>query len=202
MKGRRSREMHYETLIKDYKPLTPEDQVIKENLMAYVETLGLDVLHRRSSMAHITASTVILNPSLEKMLMIHHKIYDTWTWQGGHADGEVDLLHVALKEAEEETGLKRVSVIQRKGQPLYRLDIMPVKGHWKKGSYVAPHLHLNVAFVLTAKEEDALKLNKEETSGILWVPLVEVEERAKEPEITPIYFALIEEAKNERSASV
>lgn len=193
--------MHYETLIKGYKPLTPEDQVIKENLMAYVETFGHEVLYRRSTMAHLTASTVILNQSLEKMLMIHHKIYDTWTWQGGHADGEDDLLKVALKEAEEETGLQRTSVIQRDGQAIYRWDILPVQGHWKKGHYVAPHLHLNIAFILMAKEEDALKLNKEETSGLGWVPLDEVEKRAKEPEITPIYFSLIEEAKNEGSSS-
>jgi len=44
--------------------------------------------------------------------MIHHNIYKTWTWTGGHLDGEVDLLKLALKEANEETGIYKPYTIE------------------------------------------------------------------------------------------
>ena len=56
-------------------------------------------------MAHMTASSWIVNEDYTKVLMIYHNIYNSWAWTGGHADGDEDLLHVAVKEAREETGL-------------------------------------------------------------------------------------------------
>jgi ADP-ribose pyrophosphatase YjhB (NUDIX family) len=82
------------------------DHQVKENMLSLLKQHGDTLLTRENPIAHMTASSVIINEERTKMLMIHHKIYDTWTWQGGHTDGEEDLLNVALKEAEEDTGLK------------------------------------------------------------------------------------------------
>ena len=49
----------------------------------------------------MTSSGLIFNKNLDKILMVHHNIYNTWSWTGGHADGEDDLLKVAIKEAKE-----------------------------------------------------------------------------------------------------
>lgn len=165
-------------------------------MLKYIQRNREAVLTREDPIAHMTASTVILNESGTKMLMIHHRIYDAWTWQGGHADGDDDLLRVAIKEAKEETGLSHFRpVMSRNGTLLYRLDILPVKGHVKNGSYVSPHLHLNAAFVLIAKEEEECSLNEAETKGIEWVLLEDIDMKANEPDITPIYHKLILEAK-------
>ena len=155
-----------------------------------------DVLTRKNTMAHVTASSVILNESINKMLMIHHKIYDTWTWQGGHADGESDLLKVAIKEAYEETGIEKVTVIQEENKPVIRLDILPVMEHIKNGEFITAHMHLNVAFVFIASEKELLKVNTEETNGLKWISLNEIDAYAKEPEITPIYHKLIAMAES------
>ena len=40
--------------------------------------------------------------------MIYHNIYNSWAWPGGHADGESDLLGVAMREVMEETGIKNL----------------------------------------------------------------------------------------------
>ena len=56
-----------------------------------------DVLVRDNEIAHITSSGFIVNKLRTKVLMIHHNIYNSWGWTGGHADGDEDLLYVAMK---------------------------------------------------------------------------------------------------------
>lgn len=186
----------YMNLIENYTPNTAMEESVKRSIKEYVDFHGKTVLTRENLMAHMTASTVILNEDATRMLMIYHKIYNAWTWQGGHADGEEDLLMVALKEAKEETGLRRlVAEVDSCGNFLYTLDILPVKGHRKNGDFVAPHMHLNAAFVLTADENDLLVMNEEETEGIMWVPVEKIDQMANEPDITPIYHRLIQKVK-------
>ena len=186
---------HYRELIRAYRPKDEMDHQVKENMLSLLKQHGDTLLTRENPIAHMTASSVIINEERTKMLMIHHKIYDTWTWQGGHTDGEEDLLQVALKEAEEETGLKSFKVLENEEGFIRKLDILTVKAHYKRGKPITAHLHLNAAFLLEAKEEDTLLQNKDETNGIRWVPVSEIDALAKEPEITPIYHDLIRRAK-------
>lgn len=178
-------------LIKEYRPVDEMDLTVKENMMSFIEMNGDTVLTRKNTIAHMTASSVIINKERTKMLMIHHKIYDTWTWQGGHTDGEGDLLKVALKEAEEETGIREYRILEDKDGLIRKLDILTVKAHMKNGKPISAHLHLNAAFLLEAKEQDTLLLNVEETNSLKWVPFEGIDALAMEPEITPIYHELI-----------
>ena len=61
----------------------------------------------------MTASGFIVNEARNKTLMVHHNIYNSWSWTGGHADGDSDLLAVALREAREETGIVNVTPLSR-----------------------------------------------------------------------------------------
>lgn len=186
--------MDYYQCINEYQPITEEQTAIQKAMLTFIDVHKVDVLTRVNKIAHMTASSVIVNEEMTKMLMIHHKIYDTWTWQGGHADGEADMLKIALKEAEEETGLIDLSVVHHLDEPVMRLDILPVNAHIKKGEYISTHLHLNVAYVFIGKETDQLLVNEDETNGLKWVPLDKIDDFAKEPEITPIYHKLIQRA--------
>ena len=73
-----------------------------------------DILTRKNDIGHFTASCWIVNKEKTKVLMVYHNIYDSWSWTGGHADGDEDLLRVSLKEAKEETGLKNVESLSNK----------------------------------------------------------------------------------------
>lgn len=53
----------------------------------------------------MTASAWVVNKDRSKVLMIYHNIYNSWSWLGGHADGETDLLAVAIREVREEAGI-------------------------------------------------------------------------------------------------
>ena len=112
--------------------------------------------------------------------MIYHNIYQSWAWTGGHADGDCDLLHVAIKEAKEETGLKNVTPVL---DDIFGLDVLTVNGHIKRGQYVSSHLHLSIAYLLEADEDDLLIVNEEETSGVKWLPINELHIHCNEPYI-------------------
>ena len=102
--------MNLKEQIENYKPYNEQEKNDKEMMIEYINTFE-DVLTRENRMCHFTASNWIVNKEKTKVLMIYHNIYKSWAWTGGHADGDSDLLHVALKEAEEETGIKNFKVL-------------------------------------------------------------------------------------------
>lgn len=147
-----------------------------------------EVLTRNNRICHLTSSGLILNGERDKMLMVHHNIYRTWTWTGGHADGDGNLEAVALREAEEETGAMWFGLLLGK---IASLDIIPVYGHIKNGAYVSAHLHLNAAYLLQTSEKEELRIREGENSGVAWVPLSEVADHSKEPELIRIYQKML-----------
>ena len=143
----------------------------------------------RESLAHFTASAFVLNKRHDKALAIFHKIYQSWGWMGGHADGDSDLLAVALKEVREESGL--INLVPVSTKPISIEDI-PVFGHvHRTHGYVSAHLHLNVTFLLEADENEALHKNEEETGGVAWIPLMDFVDKSSEEEMKIIYQKII-----------
>ena len=137
-----------------------------------------DAFYRSDPIAHMTASAWIVNRDRTKVLMVYHRIYDSWSWTGGHADGEKDLLAVALREAREETGLRKVRAVS---EEIYSLEVLTVDGHEKRGAYVPSHLHLNVTYLLEADEDEELRVCEEENSGVKWFTLHDALRASTEP---------------------
>ena len=65
----------------------------------------------RNTQAHMTCSIWTVDATMEQTLMVYHNVYDSWSWIGGHADGEHDLAAVALRELEEETGVANAHLV-------------------------------------------------------------------------------------------
>ena len=128
--------------IESYLPYNCEEEKDKEIMLKYMDTFD-DVLTRNNEIGHFTSSCWIVNKEKTKVLMVYHNIYDSWSWTGGHADGDSNLLHVSLKEAKEETGLKNVEPLN---ENIFSLEIIGVDGHMKKGQYVSSHMHLNITY--------------------------------------------------------
>jgi 8-oxo-dGTP pyrophosphatase MutT (NUDIX family) len=183
--------MPYIQQIRQFKPLTDSEKSDKQVILDYLSLIGDDILSRRSQLAHLTSSGFILNPSMTKTLMVHHNIYQTWAWTGGHADGDRDLLKIAIKEAKEEAGLKRISPLVG---DMLSLDILTVKGHYKRGEYVSAHLHLSAAYVLIAEEDEELTVKPDENSDVAWIAVEEMNKMSNEPEMIPVYQKLYERA--------
>lgn len=135
------------------------------------------VFERENLLIHFTASAWICDPARQKVLMAYHKIYQSWAWTGGHADGETDLLAVALREAREETGAEAHPL----SRDIYSLEILTVDGHEKRGQYVPSHLHLNVTYLLEADPNKKIRIKADENSGVAWFALEDALEKCTEP---------------------
>lgn len=184
--------MAYIEAIKNYIPDNAQEASDQKIILKTIASYNHNILTRENEIAHITSSAVILNHALTKMLMIHHNIYNTWTWTGGHADGDSDMLSVSIKEALEETGLKKIEPLS---EEIASIDIIPVYGHIKRGIYVSSHLHLNVSYILLADDEDPISINMNETSGVEWITLDQIPQYSNEPYLIDIYSKLIRKAK-------
>ena len=101
--------------IKNYIPVNPQEQQDKEQMLAYMKH-NIQYLSRDNQIAHFTTSIWTVNKERTKTLMVYHNIYNSWSWIGGHADGEEDLCAVALRELKEETGICNAKLNTRNGQ--------------------------------------------------------------------------------------
>lgn len=174
--------------IEKYIPYNEQEENDKEMMLNYIDTFK-DVLTRENKMCHFTASNWIVNKERTKVLMAYHNIYQSWAWTGGHADGNSNLLQVALKEAREETGLINLKVLSN---GIYSLEILTVDSHKKRGKFVPSHLHLDCCFLLEADEKEEVRIKEDENSGIKWVDINSVIEITKEEKMKTIYQKLNE----------
>lgn len=185
--------MNVREKIELYKPFNEQEKRDKELILEYMAE-NPDIFLRESRLAHMTASAWIVNKERTKVLMAYHNIYNSWSWLGGHADGETDLLKVALREAREESGLRNVRPVS---EDIYSLESLTVDGHIKKGKYVSSHLHLNVTYLLEADEEDSLSVKPDENSGVAWFGLEEAIEASTEEWFREnVYAKLNDKLKN------
>lgn len=171
-------------LIRQFIPRTALQRESKDMIAARLEQCGESLYFRESLPAHMTASAIILNPQLDQILMVHHNIYRTYTWPGGHADGEQDLYETAYREAVEETGAEKLYPVSRS---LLSVECLPVGEHIKNGKRVAPHEHYNVTFGFICPQSEPLKIKPDENSSVKWLDINLLSQYCQEEKMLPIY---------------
>ena len=112
--------------IERYAPCDAQEAQDRRMLLYAIDRLD-SPLTRDNPFAHFTASSWIVNQDRTRALMAWHNIYRTWAWTGGHADGEADLLAVALREAREETGIAHIEPVRPE---IYSIEVLPVNAHY------------------------------------------------------------------------
>lgn len=162
-------------------------------ILEMIDRLGDAILTRESGIAHMTASSIIVSKDRRRTLMAFHRIYNSWAWTGGHADGESDFEAVARREAQEETG---ISGLRRLGGGIASLEILPVWAHVKRGRTVGSHLHLNVSYLFEADDSLPLSVREDENSAVGWIEVDRLGERVSEPPMLPVYERLLRRAND------
>ena len=162
--------------LKQYRPWNEQEQTDCAELVRRLSG-GEELYSRANTAAHFTASAWVVSPDRRQVLLAYHNLYDSWAWLGGHADGERDLLSVALREVQEESGLAARPV----SNALYSLEILTVDGHEKHGRYVSSHLHLNVTYLLEADLAAPIRPKPDENSQVAWFPVEEAVAASREP---------------------
>lgn len=162
--------------IKSYIPWNEQEEADREEILRAL--LQEDIFLRSSRLAHITASAWTVNGARNQVLMAYHNIYHSWSWLGGHADGEKDLLSVAIREVQEESGIRSVVPVS---EDIFSLEVLTVDGHEKKGIYVPSHLHLNITYLLEADDSELLTGKPDENSAVAWFSPKEAVAASTEP---------------------
>lgn len=125
-----------------------------------------DALLRTCIPGHLTGSAWIVSPDRTRTLLTHHLKLDKWLQLGGHADGDGDLLAVAVREAQEESGLTTFRVLSN--------DVFDLDRHWIPPRQSDPgHYHLDLRFILEADPEEPLVLSSE-SKDLAWVAIADV----------------------------
>jgi len=178
--------------IQKYQPFNEQEVKDKQFILNLFDKYD-DLFERRNPYFHFTASSWLVNKDRTKVVFAYHKIYDSWAWLGGHADGERDLAKVALKEAREESGNDHIELINN---DIFSLEVLAVDGHVKKGEYLSSHLHLNLTYLLEIDDQEILKKKEDENTAVSFFNLDEVLKVSKEDwYINNIYPKLIKKTK-------
>lgn len=140
---------------------SPDDLAQEEQRVLFTAFAGqhADCCERQLALGHLTGSAWLVSKDGQRALLMHHRKLSRWLQPGGHADSCGDLAHVALREAEEETGLAGLSV-----EPaVFDLDRhrIPARGA------EAEHWHYDVRFVVRANGSDAF-IQNEESLALAW----------------------------------
>lgn len=186
--------MNLKEQIQNYKPYNEQERKDKQTMLKYLNIFD-DCLTRNNEFGHFTASSWAVNKERTKVLMIYHNIYQSWTWTGGHADGESDLLNVAIRELKEETGVQNVKILN---PHIFSLEIPVVEGHVKNGKYVSSHVHLNLTYLLEVNENEVLRMKPDENSGVKWVDLQDIEKVCNEKWIVENVYRKLKEKLREQ----
>jgi len=146
------------------------------------------ILTRENENCHLTASAFIINKKHNKVLSVFHNIYKSWSLPGGHADGIDDMLFVSKKEANEETGIKKLRLLKK--TPI-SIDSLTTDSHFKNNKFVPAHIHLNFCYLFEADENQKLTVKKDENSSVKWLEFNKLLDGAWEPQMKKVYQKII-----------
>ena len=183
--------MNIKEEIENYEPFNEQEIADKKYFLKFIKTFD-DTLTRNNLFGHFTASALEKKKSRTKMVIVYHIINDGWIYPGGHADGESNLLSVAIREVNEETGLK-TKVLSNK---IFAIQANPVQSHIKKSKFVSAHTHFDVIYLLEADDSTPLSYREDESKGVKWISFNDLDKEDIVPFIKPIYKKLIDKLKN------
>lgn len=146
-------------LLKEYLPTT-EEIASRDKIVEFVKN-NENCFERSLLTGHITASAWLLNTKGDKALLTHHRKLDDWFQLGGHCDGDWDVLGVAIKEAQEESGIQSIVPVMTS---IFDIDVHKIPSNSKEPE----HYHYDVRFLLKALENDNIVCSHE-SKELRWV---------------------------------
>ena len=166
--------MHRNQLLKllaAYSQSYPQETGCVNNIIEFVKQYD-SCFQRSLAVGHITGSAWIVNNAGTHTLLTHHKKLNKWMQPGGHADGESDVLRVAIREADEESGLTQLQVEDAK---IFDVDIHQIPA---RGSE-AQHLHYDIRFALRAHGSEKFIVS-DESHDLAWVEIAQLADYSSE----------------------
>ena len=152
-------------LLADYKEQYPLESETVEQYRQFVLNHP-DCFERSLLSGHVTGSALVLDSSRKRILLTHHRKLNRWLQPGGHADGDADVMQVAMRETREETGL---ALIRPLTGALLDVDIHSIPA--RPGE--PKHFHYDCRFLLGSEASDNFTVS-EESNDLAWVSMGDI----------------------------
>lgn len=152
--------------LRNYTSPYKEEQFFVERFLALLKQENC--FQRTHLPGHITGSVWIVDEARTHVLLTHHARLNRWLQPGGHSDGDEDALAVALREADEETGLKKLNVLHA---GIFDIDIHPIPA---RADFPA-HDHYDIRFLISGDRNEPLIIS-EESHDLRWIPLNDLDQ--------------------------
>ena len=150
-----------EIKLENYLVLYPNEKLTTQTMIDFFKK-NQNCFERNNLRGHFTGSAWVLDESHSWIVMTHHRQLKLWLQPGGHADGNADLLDVAINETKEETGLKKLKIIS---DEIFDLDIQKIPQY----KDIPPHFHYDVRFLLeTKRNSNQIKVSSE-SHDVAWI---------------------------------
>ncbi len=153
--------MHRYTLMKMLQAYTPSSEEIltKDRIISFIETHE-ECFERSLPIGHVTASAWLLSKDKTKALLMHHARLDKWLQPGGHCDGDPDVLRVATREAQEESG---INAIVPMSSGIFDIDIHLIPANSREKE----HYHYDIGFLLHVTRDEQ-PIGNNESKELKW----------------------------------
>jgi 8-oxo-dGTP pyrophosphatase MutT (NUDIX family) len=146
-----------------HQPFNAHEARMLERVLAFVSDHA-DCFERTLAVGHVTGSAWIVDAARVRALLTHHAKLGLWLQPGGHCDGDTAVRRVAMREAEEETGLKELTPLL--GGAIFDVDAHEIPARRAESA----HVHYDVRFAFEADTALPLRIS-EESKDLRWVPL-------------------------------
>lgn len=152
--------------LEQYQPSDSQEQKNKDAIIQFVSQYE-NCFSRELTVGHITGSAWVVDSSGDHVLLLHHKKLGIWVQPGGHCDGNGNVLAVAIKEAQEESGIENIEPIS---QDIFDLDVHYIPGNSKE----AEHYHYDIRFLLRVMNNKQ-PIKNDESHDVQWFSVHEKE---------------------------
>ncbi len=155
--------MHRDNLLdklRNYHPSDASELGARNRMISFVQG-NPDCFHRHLAIGHLTGSAWLLSSEGHRALLTHHRKLNKWLQLGGHADGDWDVLAVALREAREESGIENIRAVS---EEIFDLDIHQIPPHGQEPA----HWHYDVRFLFRVEGNDTYTVS-DESHELAWV---------------------------------
>ena len=166
------------TLLHAYIPTDQHEQEAKKTMLTFIDQYPT-CFERSLEVGHITASSWLVNKNNTHALMMHHAKLGIWCQLGGHCDGNPNPLEVAIKEAQEESGIHEIVALS---PAIFDIDIHVVPANSKEKA----HYHYDIRFLLQVISDEQYVQNSE-SKELRWVSKNRAELPTEQRSITRMF---------------